>query len=55
MVSRDPRTKVHGIRARSLDWPDPNVVKFRRALTKSVRDIRCRKILLPGKVGQSSP
>jgi len=25
------------------------------ALTKSVRGIRCRKILLPGKVGQSSP
>jgi len=26
-----------------------NVGKCRRVLTKSVRDIRCRKILLPGK------
>jgi len=33
----------------------PNIAKFRRAPTKSVRDIFCEKILLPGKVGQSSP
>jgi len=32
----------------------PNSAKFRRASTKSVRDIRSGKILLPEKVGQIS-
>jgi len=49
------RTKDHEIREISFDWPDHNVVKFRRASTKRVRDIRCEKILLPRKVVQSSP
>jgi len=50
----DPQTKVHEIIR--FDWPDPNIAKlFRRAPTKSVRDIRCGKILLPGKIGQSLP
>ena len=30
----------------------PNATKYRRAPTKSMRGIRCGKILLPGKVGQ---
>ena len=38
-----PRTKVHEIRGISVDWPDPNIAKFRRAPTKSARDIRCEK------------
>ena len=46
-LSRDPQTKVHEIVR--FDWPDPNIAKCRRAPTKSVRDIRCEKILLPGK------
>ena len=50
-----PRTKVHEITGIRFEWPDPNTVKFRRAPTKSVRDIRCGKILLPGKIGQSLP
>ena len=33
----------------------PNAAKVRCAPTKGVRDIRCGKLLLPGKVGQSSP
>ena len=33
----------------------PNVAKLRRVPTTSVQDIPCGKILLPGKVGQSSP
>ena len=41
------QTKVH--ETIRFDWPDPNIAKFRRAATKSVRDIRCGKILLPGK------
>jgi len=52
-LSRDPQAKVHEIIR--FDWPDPNITKFRRALTKGVRDIRCGKILLPGKIGQSLP
>jgi len=39
----DLRTKVHEIRGISVDWPDPNIAKFRRAPTKSARDIRCEK------------
>jgi len=54
-LSRDPRTKVHEITGIRFDWPYPNTAKFRRAPTKSVRDIRSGKILLPGKIGQSSP
>ena len=54
MVSRDPRTKVHKILLNTcttiiFDWPYPNTAKFRRALTKSVRDIRCGKIFAPRK------
>jgi len=53
MVSpRDPRIKVHEIRRMGQT---PNVAKFRRIPTTSVQDIPCGKILLPGKVGQSSP
>ena len=52
MISRNPRTKVNEIRRINFDWPDP---KFRRAPTKSVRDVRCEQTLLPGKIGQSSP
>jgi len=33
----------------------PNAAKFRCAPTRSVQDIRCRKLLLPGKVNQNSP
>jgi len=33
----------------------PNVTKFRRVPTKNVRDIRCGKILLPGKVVRIHP
>jgi len=32
-----------------------NTAKFRRAPTTGVRDIRCGKNLLTGKVGESSP
>ena len=49
-----PRTEVHEIRGISFDWPaGPNAVTFCRAPTRSVRDIRCRKPVLPRKVGQS--
>ena len=47
--------EVHEIRGISFDWQTPNIAKFRRASTKSVRDILSGKILLPVKVGQSSP
>jgi len=50
-----PRSKVHEIRRISFDWPNPNVVIFRRALTNSVSYIRCRIFVLPEKVGQSFP
>jgi len=33
----------------------PNSAKFRKAQTRSVRDIRCRKFVVAGKVYQSSP
>jgi len=50
-----PRTKVHEIREISFDWPDPNVAKFRCALTNSMPDISAvTKISPPEKVGQSS-
>jgi len=55
MVSRDPRTKVHEIWGISFHWPDPNIVKFRHALTNSVPDIHCQKFLPSEKVRQSSP
>jgi len=50
MVSREPETKVYEIWGISFDWLAPyNAAKFCR----SVRDIRCRNFLLPGKVGHN--
>jgi len=45
-ITGPPQTKVYEIPGISFDWPDPNVAKFRRAPTKSVRDIPCWKNLL---------
>jgi len=53
-----PPTKVHQIRAISVEWPDPNDAKFRRAPTKSAPDVRFQKILTPykeKKLDQNSP
>ena len=49
MVSRDPRTIVHEILGTSVDLPNPNHAKLRHPTTKSVRDICCRKLVLPKK------
>ena len=40
-----PQTEAHGIRGISFHWLHPNVAKFRRAMTKSVPDIRCQNVL----------
>jgi len=50
MLSWDRRTKVHEIQEICDDWQTPNHAKFRHLLTISVRDIRCRKFVLP-KIG----
>jgi len=52
-----PPDKVHEIRGTSFDWPDPQRCQISSRPDKKVCEIsiRCRKILLPNKVGQSSP
>jgi len=47
--------QIDEIRGISVNWSDPYPMNLRRALTKSVRDIRCRKFVLSGKVDQRSP
>jgi len=46
--------QVHEIQEYVTIGQTPNTAKFYRAPTKSVQDICCGKILLPGKVGHSS-
>jgi len=56
-VSRDTRTKVHEICGIGIgfDWPDPCRGQIPLRSDKNVRNIRCEKKLLPGKVRRSSP
>ena len=54
-VSRDTGPKFMKFGGKVLIGQTPITVPRRRAPTKYVRDIRCGKILLPGKVGRSAP
>jgi len=51
----DHKTKVHEIHGISFDWLDPQPCQISSRSDKNVRDVHHGKILLPGKVGLSSP
>jgi len=48
-LSRDPRPKFTKFGEHVSIGQAPNLAQFRRASTKTVRDIRCRKFMLPEK------
>jgi len=55
MASPDSKIKVHQIREEISIGQTPNHAKFCVDPTRSVRDIRDQKFVLPEKVSQSSP